>query len=71
MPYSSPSNSPSEWLKVTEAAAVIGIDPRTLKAMLRDGRLKVRTMQFDLATRIHRGDWEAELKKRITPPVGA
>lgn len=71
MPYSSPSNNPSEWLKVTEAAAVIGIDPRTLKAMLRDGRLKVRTMQFDLATRIHRGDWEAELAKRITPPVGA
>ncbi|PSK47995.1 hypothetical protein B0E38_06472 [Streptomyces sp. 111WW2] len=71
MPYSSPSNSPSEWLKVTEAAAVIGIDPRTLKAMLRDGRLKVRTMQFDLATRIHRGDWEAELAKRITPPVSA
>lgn len=70
MPYSSPSNSPSEWLKVTEAAAVIGIDPRTLKAMLRDGRLKVRTMHFDLATRIHRGDWEAELAKRITPPVG-
>jgi len=69
MPYSSPSNSPSEWLKVTEAAAVIGIDPRTLKSMLRDGRLKVRTMQFDLATRIHRGDWEAELEKRITPPV--
>jgi hypothetical protein len=71
MPYSSPSNSQSEWLKVTEAAAVIGIDPRTLKAMLRDGRLKVRTIQFDLATRIHRGDWEAELEKRITPPVGA
>jgi len=69
MPYSSPSNSPSEWLKVTEAAAVIGIDPRTLKAMLRDGRLQVRTMQFDLATRIHRGDWEAELAKRISPPV--
>ncbi|MDX2948870.1 hypothetical protein PV383_44005 [Streptomyces caniscabiei] len=71
MPYSSPSNSQSEWLKVTEAAAVIGIDPRTLKAMLRDGRLKVRTMQFDHATRIHRGDWEAALVERTTAPVGA
>ena len=71
MPYSSPSNTPSEWMKVTEAAAVIGIDPRTLKAMLRDGRLRIRTMQFDHATRIHRGEWEAELARRITAPVSA
>ncbi len=69
MPYSTTSHVQSDWIKVTEAAAVIGINPRTLKAMLRDGRLQVRTMQFDLATRIHRGDWEAELAKRITPPV--
>ncbi|MFJ1536357.1 hypothetical protein ACIOFV_50140 [Streptomyces mirabilis] len=52
-------------MKVTEAAAVIGVDPRTVKAMLRDGRLKVRAIQFDLATRIHRGDWDAELERRM------
>jgi predicted site-specific integrase-resolvase len=71
MPYSTPSHIKPEWIKVTEAAAVIGVDPRTLKTMLRDGRLKVRTMQFDLATRIHRGDWEGELAKRIKAPVSA
>lgn len=65
MPYSTPPDIESEWMKVTEAAAVIGVNPRTVKAMLRDGRLKVRAMQFDLATRIHRGDWEAELKRRV------
>lgn len=65
MPYNTSSNIEAEWMKVTEAAAVIGVDPRTVKAMLRDGRLKVRAMQFDLATRIHRGDWEAELQKRM------
>jgi predicted DNA-binding protein (UPF0251 family) len=67
MPYSTPSDIEAEWMKVTEAAAQIGVDPRTLKAMLRDGRLKtVRAMQFDLATRIHRGDWEAEIQRRVT-----
>jgi len=71
MPYSTPPHIQAEWMKVTEAAAIIGVDPRTLKTMIRDGRLKVRTMQFDLATRIHRGDWETELAKRITPPVSA
>ena len=70
MPYST-SGTQSEWIKVTSAAAVIGVNPRTLKAMIRDGRVKVRTMQFDQATRIHRGDWEAELAKRISAPVSA
>lgn len=66
MPYSTPSSIEAEWMKVTEAAALIGVDPRTVKAMIRDGRLKVRAMQFDLATRIHRGDWDAELERRVT-----
>lgn len=70
MQSSTPSIQP-EWIKATSAAAVIGVHPRTLKAMIRDGRLKVRTMQFDQATRIHRGDWETELAKRINVPVSA
>jgi predicted site-specific integrase-resolvase len=65
MPYSTPVGLEAEWMKVTEAAAQIGVDPRTVKTMLRDGRLNVRAMQFDLATRIHRGDWEAELERRM------
>jgi hypothetical protein len=66
MPYSTPADVEAEWMKVTEAAAQIGVDPRTVKAMLRDGRLEgVRAMQFDLATRIHRGDWQAELERRM------
>jgi predicted site-specific integrase-resolvase len=60
-----------DWIKVSEAAAVIGVHPRTLKTMIRDGRLQVRTMQFDQATRIHRGDWEAELDRRISVPASA
>jgi predicted site-specific integrase-resolvase len=71
MPYSTSSNTETEWIKVTQAAAVIGINPRTIRTMLKDGRLKVRTMQFDQATRIHRGDWEKELAKRVSEPVSA
>lgn len=70
MPYM-PTNVRTDWIKVTEAAAVIGVNPRTVKAMIRDGRLKVRTMQFDQATRIHRGDWDAELEKRTSAPASA
>jgi predicted DNA-binding protein (UPF0251 family) len=60
-----------DWIKVSEAAAEIGIHPRTLKNMIRDGRVRVRTMQFDQATRIHRKDWEAEVASRVTVPASA
>lgn len=61
----------ADWIKVSEAAAEIGVDPRTVKAMIADGRLKVRSMQFDLSLRIHREDWQTELAKRISAPVSA
>lgn len=61
----------SEWIKVSTAAAEIGINPRTLKNMLEDGRLQVRTLRLDRSTRIHREDWETELAKRIRVPVSA
>ncbi|WP_399559039.1 hypothetical protein OIA45_49200 (plasmid) [Streptomyces chartreusis] len=71
MPHATSSSVQPEWIKVTSAAATIGIHPRTLRAMISDGRLKVRTIQFDQATRIHRGDWETELAKRTSAPVSA
>ena len=38
MPYSTPADVESEWMKVTEAAAVIGVDPRTVKAQIDKSR---------------------------------
>jgi excisionase family DNA binding protein len=70
MPYKKPILSP-DWIKSTEVAAQLGVDPRTVRAMVRDGRLKVRMVRFDQATRIHRADWETELAKRIQMPVSA
>lgn len=61
----------SEWLTVPEAAAQLGVHPRTIKNMMSDGRLRVRTMHLSRNTRIHRGDWERELAKRVRVPVGA
>lgn len=61
----------SEWITVPEAAALLGVHPRTIKNMMSDGRLQVRTMHLSRNTRIHRGDWETELAKRIRVPASA
>lgn len=72
MPYSKPKSTvPPEWMKVTEAAAELGCDPRTVISMIKRGELKVRAMHFGLVPRIHRGDWKAELERRIAAGVGA
>lgn len=70
MAYSKPDIAP-EWMKVTEAAAILGCDPRTIIRMIKRGELKVRAIEFGLAPRIHRGDWQAELERRIAAGVGA
>lgn len=70
MPYNKTAVKP-EWMKVNEAAAAIGVDPRTVIRMIRRGELKVRALEFGNATRIHRGDWQAELDRRTAALVGA
>ena len=70
MPYNKPDIEP-EWIKVTEAAAVLGCDPRTVIRMIKRGDLKVRAIDFGLTPRIHRGDWKAELDRRIAAGVSA
>ena len=64
-------NTTAEWLGVPEAAAQLGVSPRTIKNWLADGRLRVRTMHLSRNTRIHRQDWENELAKAIHTPVSA
>jgi predicted site-specific integrase-resolvase len=69
MPYAKPDPEAAEWMKLSDAAGRIAVDPRTLISMIRDGRLDVRVMRFDTTTRIHKADFEREIKKRIE--VGA
>lgn len=69
MPYTKPEVDP-EWIKATEVAATLDVDPRTVIRMIRRGDLKVRAIQFGKAVRIHRDDWNAELERRKVVSVG-
>lgn len=59
----------AEWLTVPEAAAQLGVNPRTIKNWLADGRLQVRTINPSRNTRIHRGDWDGQIEKWVRQPV--
>lgn len=63
MPYGSPTTV-SEYMRVADVAARLDVDPRTVLAMLRDGRLPVRVARYGTTTRIHRGDFEKDLEQR-------
>ncbi|MER6603890.1 helix-turn-helix domain-containing protein [Streptomyces parvus] len=66
MPYSPPKTIvvQSDYMRVAEAAARLDLDPRTVLAMIRDGRLPVRVARYGTTTRIHRADFEADLERR-------
>lgn len=63
MPYSTPTAT-SEYIRVAEVASRLDVDPRTVLAMLRDGRLPVRVARYGTTTRIHRADFEKDLERR-------
>lgn len=66
MPYKTPVLSP-DWVKVTEAAARLNVHPKTVYGWARTGRIPIRTMRFDRALRLHRGDLDAYLAQRSAP----
>lgn len=70
MPYSKPAVEP-DWMRITEAAVKLDCDPRTLIAMISRGELNVRAMRFGSSARIHRGDFDRELAKRVSVGVSA
>ncbi|WP_461712359.1 helix-turn-helix domain-containing protein [Streptomyces sp. DSM 41013] len=70
MPYDKPETTP-EWVKVSEVAAQLGIDPRTVLRMIRRSDLTVRALKLDKGYLIHREDWQAEMERRRVVPVGA
>ncbi|RIH58191.1 DNA-binding protein [Streptomyces sp. SHP22-7] len=64
MPYSRPAVTP-EWVRITQVAAVLGVDPRTVIRMLKRGDLKnVRAIELGKSVWVHRADWQAELERR-------
>jgi len=70
MPYNKPDRSP-EWVKVSEIAFALGVDPRTVLRMIRRSELNVRAMKLDKGYLVHREDWQAEMERRRVVPVGA
>jgi carbamoylphosphate synthase small subunit len=66
MPYAKPETAP-EWIKATDAAAVLGVDTRTVVRMIQRSETQVRTVKLDRGVLIHREDWQAELDRRRIP----
>lgn len=71
MPYSKRADIAAEWMKVNEVAAVLEVHPRTVVRMVRRGELNVRVVEFGKVVRLHRGDWQQELERRISAPASA
>ena len=71
MPYKKHPMVKPEWMPVSEVAAKLGCAPDTVKAMIRDGRLDVRAVQFDSFIRINRNDFEREMGRRATAGLSA
>lgn len=70
MPYNRPILTP-DWMRVTEAAAHLGCDSRTVLAMVSRGELKVRVMPFGRIRRINRKDFDREMSKLNSLGVSA
>jgi hypothetical protein len=70
MPYAKPEITP-EWVKVSEVAAVLGIDSRTVIRMIQRSELNMRALRLDRGHLVHREDWQAELERRRVASVGA
>lgn len=70
MPYSKPAVQ-SEWMRITDAAGLLDCDPRTLIRMINRGEMDVRVMPFGKSARVHRGDFDRELAKRVSLGVSA
>ena len=71
MPYSKAAHTEPEYMRLSEAAARLDVGPRTVLAMIRDGRLPVRAMNFKTLNLIHREDFEREIAKRLEVGVSA
>lgn len=70
MPYSKSTVTP-EWIPVTDAAGILSCDPRTLIRMIKRGELEVRVMPFGKSARVHRGDFDREIAKRVSIGLSA
>jgi excisionase family DNA binding protein len=63
MPYKKLPHVTPDFIRVTEAAARLGVDPKTVRNRLASGALPVRVLRLDGITRLHRKDFERYLER--------
>jgi predicted site-specific integrase-resolvase len=63
MPYKKLPHVTPDFIRVVEAAARLGVDPKTVRNRLASGALPVRVLRLDGITRLHRKDFERYLER--------
>jgi excisionase family DNA binding protein len=57
---------PREWLTVNEVAEVVACHPKTIRRMIRQGRLPAHTVLGQV--RIHRDELKERIARIVPPP---
>lgn len=52
-----------DWMRVSEAAHRLRVDPKTVRNRLRAGTMPVRVIRLDRLMRLHRMDFERYLER--------
>ncbi|WP_098010506.1 helix-turn-helix domain-containing protein [Streptomyces sp. sk226] len=66
MPKNPPPVTP-DYMRVSEAAARLGVDRKTVRNRLMSGALPIRVLRFDGFLRLHRKDFEQYLENASRP----
>lgn len=62
----------ADWIKLREAAAQLGCDPKTISNRIDSGKITgVRRIKMERVVRLHREDWEAYLERSLVPEKAA
>lgn len=56
-----------DYMRVSEVAARLGVDRKTVRNRLMSGSLPIRVLRFDGVLRLHRQDFEQYLERASQP----
>jgi len=70
MSHKTPVYTP-DWMKVTEAAARLSVDRKTIHNRLKTGALPVRSLRFGRVVRLNRREFDAYLDSVSIPAASS